>query len=255
MKKDCLEGKVAIITGAGSGMGEAIAKLYAEKQIRVVVADMNEGAVKRVVSDIEKTMPCVLGVKADITKPEELQHLVDKTLDRFGTIDILINNAGILDNFMTVGDLDINLWQKVMDVNVKAPTMLSQLVINYWLKEKKPGVIINTTSVGGMFGARGGVSYVTSKHAIIGLTKNIASVYREDNIRAVAVAPGSINTNIGNTLKQPNRKGMDALNRYVAEGPTGDPIDVANVIAFLAGDEAGFVNGTVITVDGGWTGA
>lgn len=255
MNISCLEGRVAIITGAGSGMGEAIAKLYAEKQIRVVVADINENAVQRVVTDIKKTMPCVIGVTADITKAVDLQRLVDETLNTFGTIDILINNAGILDNFMTVGDLDVNLWQKVMDVNVKAPTILSHLVINYWLKEKKPGVIINTTSVGGMFGARGGVSYVTSKHAIIGLTKNIASVYREDNIRSVAVAPGGINTNIGNSLNQPNIKGMDALTRYVAEGPTGEPQDVANVIVFLASDEAKFVNGTVVTVDGGWTGA
>ncbi|MBQ4279220.1 MAG: SDR family oxidoreductase, partial [Rikenellaceae bacterium] len=124
-----------------------------------------------------------------------------------------------------------------------------------WLKRKKPGVIINTASVGGMFGARGGVSYVTSKHAIIGLTQNIAAVYREDNIRAVAVAPGDIRTNIGNTLKNPNQKGMQALVRYVAEGPTGEALDVANVVVFLASDEARFVNGTIVTVDGGWTGA
>ena len=174
MEMNCLKGIVAIVTGAGSGMGEAIARLYAEKQIRVVVADMNEKGVERVVSDIKKISPCVVGVKADITKPEELQNLFDRTIENFGTIDILINNAGILDDFMTVGDLDINLWQKVMDVNVKAPTMLSQLVINLWLKEKNPGVIINNTSVGGMFGARGGVSYVTSKHDVIGLTINIA---------------------------------------------------------------------------------
>lgn len=252
---ECLKGRVAIVTGAGSGMGEAIAKLYAEKQIKVVVADMNEESIQRVVSDIKKISTCVIGVKTDVSKQEDLNNLVDKTLEAFGTVDILINNAGILDNFMTVGDLDLKVWDRVMDVNIKAPTMLSQLVINYWLKEKKPGVIINTTSVGGMFGARGGVSYVTSKHAIIGLTKNIASVYREDNIRAVAVAPGGVNTNIGNTLKNPNMKGMQALNKYVAEGPTGDPRDVANVIVFLASDEAKFVNGTVVTVDGGWTGA
>ncbi len=156
---------------------------------------------------------------------------------------------------MTVGDLNTETWDRVMDVNIKAPAILSQLCINYWLKEKKAGVIINTTSVGGLFGARGGVSYVCSKHAIIGLTKNIASVYREDNIRSVAVAPGSVNTNIGNTLNQPNMKGMQALMHYVAEGPIGDARDIANVIVFLASDEAKFVNGTVVTVDGGWTGA
>lgn len=253
--KNCLEGRVAIVTGAGSGMGEAIAKLYAEQSMKVVVADLNEDAVNRVVDDIKTIIPCVLGVVTDVTKQEHLQNLVDKTLEKFGTIDVLINNAGILDNFMTVGDLDVNIWDRVMNVNVKAPAMLSQLVINYWLKEKKPGVIINTASVGGMFGARGGVSYVSSKHAVIGLTKNIAAVYREDGIRAVAVAPGGVSTNIGNTLKNPNQKGMQALAQYVAQGPTGEPRDIANVIVFLASDEAKFVNGTVVTVDGGWTGA
>jgi NAD(P)-dependent dehydrogenase (short-subunit alcohol dehydrogenase family) len=208
-----------------------------------------------VVSDIEVKGQKALGVTADVSKQADLERLVEQTIKEFGRIDYLINNAGILDNFMTVGDLNLDIWQKVMDVNVKGPAMLSQLVINYWLENKKPGVIVNTASVGGMFGARGGVSYVTSKHAVIGLTKNIASVYRADNIRAVAVAPGDIKTNIGNTLKNPNQKGMDALTQYVATGPTGEAIDVANVVAFLISDKAKFVNGTVITIDGGWTGA
>lgn len=250
-----LKGKIAVITGAGSGMGEAIARLFAEKGTYVVVADLNADSVNKVATDLEsKGMPA-LGILADVSKKEDLNNLMNKAIAKFGTVDILVNNAGILDSFMTVGDLDVKLWEKVMDVNVKGPTMLSQLAINHWIEKKKPGVIINTASVGGMFGARGGVSYVTSKHAIIGLTKNIASVYREDNIRAIAVAPGDIKTNIGNTLKNPNEKGMKALLQYVSSGPTGSPEDVANVITFLASDEAKFVNGTVITVDGGWTGA
>lgn len=252
---ESLKGKVGIVTGAASGMGEEIAKLFAEKDIRVVVADLNPDAIKRVVSEIEGRGHKALGVTADVSKQADLERLVGLTIKEFGGIDYLINNAGILDNFMTVGDLNLDIWQKVMDVNVTGPAMLSQLVINHWLESKKPGVIVNTASVGGMFGARGGVSYVTSKHAVIGLTKNIASVYRADNIRAVAVAPGDIKTNIGNTLKSPNQKGMDALMQYVATGPTGEAIDVANVVAFLITDKAKFINGTVITIDGGWTGA
>jgi NAD(P)-dependent dehydrogenase (short-subunit alcohol dehydrogenase family) len=253
---ESLAGKIAIVTGAGSGMGEAIVKLFADKGAKVIIADLNEKSIARVIDEIKKHKKGeALGVVTDVSKQPDLENLVNKTIEKFGSVDILINNAGILDNFMTVGDLSLDIWQKVMDVNVKGPTMLSQLVINFWLKNKKPGVIINTASVGGMFGARGGVSYVTSKHAVIGLTKNIASVYREDHIRAVAVAPGGVNTNIGNTLIQPNQKGMQALTQYVSAGPNGDPVDVAHVIAFLAGDEAKFVNGTVVTVDGGWTGA
>ncbi len=250
-----LKGKIAIVTGAGSGMGEAIAKLFAEKGIKVVLADFNEESLKRVTSEIEKKGSQALAVLADVSKKEDLENLVEKTVSTFGTVDFLINNAGIMDNFMSVDELDLQLWQKVMDINVKGPTILSQLVIRHWLENKKPGVIVNTASVGGMFGARGGVSYVSSKHAVIGLTKNIASVYREDNIRAVAIAPGSVHTNIGDTLKNPDKKGLSALTHYVATGPMGEAIDVANVIAFLVSDEAKFVNGTVVTVDGGWTGA
>lgn len=250
-----LEGKTAIITGAASGMGEAIAELFAEKGIQVVLADINEESLNQVTSKLENRGNPVLGVITNVAKKDDLENLVKKTISTFGTVDFLINNAGIMDNFMSVDELDVQLWERVMDINVKGPTILSQLVIHHWLEKKKPGVIVNTASVGGMFGARGGVSYVTSKHAVIGLTKNIASVYREDNIRAVAVAPGSVQTNIGNTLKQPNKKGLSALTQYVATGPMGSAIDVANVIAFLVSDEARFVNGTVITVDGGWTGA
>lgn len=252
---DSLQNKVAVVTGAGSGMGEAIVRLLAARGVKVVVADLKGEAVDRVVADLAAAGGEALGVEADVSKNEDLERLVSGAVKRFGTIDILVNNAGILDNFMTVGDLDLAVWDRVMNVNVKGPAILSQLAINHWLKRKKPGVIINTASVGGMFGARGGVSYVTSKHAIIGLTQNIAAVYREDNIRAVAVAPGDIRTNIGNTLKNPNQKGMKALVRYVAEGPTGEALDVANVVVFLASDEARFVNGTIVTVDGGWTGA
>lgn len=253
--KDSLEGKVAIVTGAGSGIGEAIARLFAKRGVKVVIADLNEETLRNVCPEMSCKGYHVFGVVADVSKKEDLDNLVKQTLDKYGTVDILVNNAGIMDGFMSVGELDIDRWQKVMDVNVKGPTVLSSLVINYWLREKKPGVIINTASVGGIFGARGGVSYVTSKHGIIGLTKNIASVYRADNIRAVAVAPGSIETNIGKTLKNPDQKGMQALTQYVAEGPLGKADDVARVVAFLASDESGFVNGTVVTVDGGWTGA
>lgn len=252
---DSLQGKIAIVTGAASGMGDAIAKLFINRGANVVLADVNTDYLDQICSEVKCTSNNILSVTTDVSKQKDLENLMTQTLEKFGSVDIVINNAGIMDNFTTLGNLEMSYWQKVMDINVKGPTILSKLAIQYWLEEKKPGVVINIASVGGLFGARGGVSYVTSKHAIIGLTRNIASVYREDNIRAVAIAPGSIETNIGASINHPDMKGMEALNREVSQGPTGQPLDIAQAAAFLASDEAKFVNGTVLTVDGGWTGA
>ncbi len=247
--------RIAIVTGAASGIGEAIANVLAEKGVSLALADVNADSLQRVVEQVKAKGVEAVGIVTDIAKREELEKLVEKTLAHFGTVDYLVNNAGIMDNFVSVDELDLALWERVMDINVKGPTILCQLAIRHWLKEKKPGVIVNTASVGGMFGARGGVSYVTSKHAVIGLTQNIAAVYRADNIRCVAVAPGSIQTHIGDTLRNPAQKGLAALTQYVAQGPLGQAVDVAQVVAFLVSDQAKFVNGTVVTVDGGWTGA
>lgn len=249
-----LKGKIVIVTGGGSGIGEAIAQRFASCESKVVIADLDKNALNKACSKIRDAHGEVFGVLTDIAEKEDLERLVNQAVDKFGTIDILINNAGIFDNFSTIDKLDIDMWQRVMDVNLKGPTILSGLTVKFWLEHEKPGVIINMGSVGGMFGARGGISYVSSKHAIIGLTRNIAAVYHNNNIRCVAVAPGWIGgTKIVDTIWNQDIKGLWALLANVALPPKGKPEDIANVVAFLSSDEAGFVNGTVVTVDGGWT--
>ncbi|MBQ4280392.1 MAG: SDR family NAD(P)-dependent oxidoreductase, partial [Rikenellaceae bacterium] len=126
---DSLQNKVAVVTGAGSGMGEAIVRLLAARGVKVVVADLKGEAVDRVVADLAAAGGEALGVEADVSKNEDLERLVSGAVKQFGTIDILVNNAGILDNFMTVGDLDLAVWDRVMNVNVKGPAILSQLAI------------------------------------------------------------------------------------------------------------------------------
>lgn len=249
-----LKDKTVIVTGGGSGIGEATAQLFASYESKVVIADIDEDALDRVCSKIRDAHGEVLGVLADVAKKEDLERLVNQTIDKFGTIDIVINNAGIIDNFKTVDKLDLDMWQRVMDVNLKGPTILSGLAVNFWLKHKQPGVIINIGSVGGMFGARGGVSYTSSKHAIIGLTRNIATVYHNNNIRCVAVAPGWIGgTKIIDSIWEQDKKGLLALLQNAVLPPKGSTEDIANVVAFLSSEEAGFINGAVVTVDGGWT--
>ncbi|MCL2860466.1 MAG: glucose 1-dehydrogenase [Oscillospiraceae bacterium] len=250
-----LKGKVSIITGAGSGMGEATAKLFAKSGAKVIVADMNEEQIARVVNEIKANNGDAFGITCNVSNGEEIINLINKTIEHYGKLDILMNNAGIMDNFVPVAELEESLWDKVMNVNLKGPYLLCKEAINYFLNNNVAGNIINVASVGGLFGDRGGASYVASKHGLIGLTKNIASVYKDNNIRCNAIAPGGINTNIATTINHPSQVGMTTYSKNVAQGPIGNPEDIANLALYLASDEAKFINGTVIIADGGWTAA
>lgn len=248
-----LKDRVAIVTGAASGMGEAISKRFAGEGAKVVIADMNPQGIERVVKEIREAGGEALGVICNVAEQPSIDELFKQTTDTYGKLDILVNNAGILDNFYPVGDMSDELWDKVMGVNLKGPFMTTRAAVQTFLKQETPGVIINMASVGGLYGARGGVAYVTSKHALIGMTRNTAAVYHPNQIRCIAIAPGSIETNIGRTIYKPHEIGYKTLSEHVGPSPMGKAEEVANVALFLASDEASFVNGSVVTVDGGWT--
>lgn len=248
-----LKDKVAIITGAASGMGEACAKLFALEGAKVIVSDINKDNINRVVDYINNNNGEAYGIYCDVGVQQDIINLVEKTIEKYGRLDILMNNAGIMDNFIPVGDLDEDLWDRVMNINLKGPYLLSKEAIRYFLNNEIAGTIINVSSVGGLFGARGGASYVASKHGLIGLTKNTASAYREYGIRCNAIAPGGIKTGIGATITKPHRIGASVLAKTTGQTPMGEPEDIAYTALYLASDEAMFTNGTVITVDGGWT--
>ena len=247
-----LENKVALVTGAGSGIGEAIAKAYAREGAKVIVSDIKEEAVSRVVSEIRVAVGATFGVIADVSNAEAVQDMVKAALKEYGTLDILVNNAGIMDNFMPVAELSEELWDRVFGVNIKGAFLTSRAALNIMLKKGK-GVIINLASVGGLFGVRGGAAYVSSKHAVIGLTKNIGAVYHDQGIRCAAIAPGGVNTNIGSTIDNPSELGAGKLAQGVGPAPMGEPEQIAAVALFLASEDAGFINGTVVVADGGWT--
>jgi NAD(P)-dependent dehydrogenase (short-subunit alcohol dehydrogenase family) len=248
-----LKGKIAIVTGAASGMGKAIAILYAQEGAKVVVSDMNLDGAKATVAEIEENGGTAMAVLTNVTKEEDIQTLINVTVKIYGTVDILVNNAGVADNMAAAADITDELWDRVFAVNTTSVMRATRKVLPIFLT-KGVGVIINIASVGGLRGCTAGAAYTASKHAVIGFTKNTGFQYAQEGIRCNAIAPGPIRTNIRDSMGTANqrgeaicRNGMSLIRRL------GEPEEIAGAALFLASDDSRFVNGTVLTVDGGWT--
>ncbi|MDI1355122.1 MAG: SDR family oxidoreductase [bacterium] len=253
MKK--LEKKVSIITGAGSGMGKAIALLFASEGSKLIATDIDQKRLDALKTEINAQGGEVTTLLANMAKEEDIEKMIDLAVSTYGTLDILINNAGIMDHFAPVGDLDNTMWEKVMKINVEGPFKAMRSALKIFLA-KGSGVIVNTSSLGGLNGARAGAAYTASKHAVIGLTKNTGYMYAKSGIRCNAIAPGAVNTNIGDTIDF--SKITPLINERIMTGlalnpRTGEPSEIAKVALFLACDDSSFVNATVVTVDGGWS--
>ncbi|SCL95908.1 SDR family NAD(P)-dependent oxidoreductase [Sporanaerobacter sp. PP17-6a] len=247
-----LNNKVAIVTGAAAGMGKAIAKEFAKEGAKVVVnysrSSQEAGAI---VDEIIKDGGEAVAVKADVSKSEDVKQMIEKTIDKFGKIDILVNNAGILDDYTPVVDTSEELWNRIIGVNLKGPFLCSKYAIPYMLKEKK-GVIINLSSIAGFVSGGGGAAYTSSKHGVIGLTKQIAYDYGKLGIRANAICPGAIKTRMTEEiLKNDDAPVMEAI-KSVPAGRYGYPEEIAKLALFLASDDSDFIHGTPILIDGGW---
>lgn len=248
-----LSGKVAVVTGAASGMGKAIAELFAAEGAKVVVSDLSLENAQKVVEGIEANGGSAIAVFANIAAEDDVQRLIDGTMDQYGTVDILVNNAGIMDNFVPAGEVTDELWEKVFAVNTTGPMRTIRKVLPIF-KERKAGVIVNIASAGGLFGSRAGAAYTASKHAVIGLTKNVGFQYAQLGIRCNAVAPGGVKTNIAASLTAVSPFGAERAQIGMGINPgIGEPEDIAKVALFLASDDSRFVNGTTITADAGWT--
>ena len=262
-----LSNKTALVTGAASGNGKAIATLFAREKAKVVLVDINKSELEKVVASLSEQGFDVTGIEADVTKEANIQKMEDQTLAKYGRLDILVNNAGIFDELMPVGEVSDDLWYKIMETNLNAPMRAIRKVIPIFEKQGG-GVIVNTASIAGLTGARGGgAAYVASKHGLIGLTKNVAFNYKEKNIRCNAVAPGRVETNLranserlagSKSARDRSIENWKDIENKVTEGYITNmrkctPDEIAKVVLFLASDEASFVNGSVFVADGGWT--
>ena len=248
-----LQDQVAIVTGAASGMGKAIANLYAKEGAKVVVSDINLDAANKTVEDITSNGGTAIAIMANVAKEEDIQNLIDTTVNTYGTLDILVNNAGIMDNLEPAADIEDDNWERVFAINTTSVMRATRKALPIFL-EKQKGVIINIASAGGLNGARAGATYTASKHAVVGFTKNTGFMYAPNGIRCNAIAPGGVETNIGTSMTNINHFGIGRTQAGLAVNPRmGKSEEIANVALFLASDESSFVNGTVITADAGWT--
>lgn len=247
-----LDTKVAVITGAGSGMGKAMAELFAEENAKLVLADVNADRLNSVVNSINDNGGTALGIVVNVANEDGVSEMINNAISNFGRIDVLVNNAGVLDDFLPAGDVTNAVWERVLSVNVNGPMYACRLAIPIMLKQGN-GVIINVSSIGGLCGARAGVAYTTSKHALIGMTKNIAYHYGDKGIRCNSIAPGGVNTNIGEGMK-PNELGYAKLSLGMNTNiRMGEPKEIAEIALFLASNRSSLMNGAVVVADAGWT--
>ncbi len=248
-----IEGKVAIVTGAASGIGKATAEVFAKQGAKVVVADINLTDAEKVAAGITESGGEAIAVKADVANARDIEAMIALAVSEYETLDILVNNAGIMDNFEPAGDIEDAKWERVFSVNTDGVMLGTREALKIF-REKKKGSIINISSIGGLYGSRAGAAYTASKHAVNGFTKNTGYMYANEGIRCNAIAPGAVETNIGSTMTAINEFGMGRMQPGMALNPRmGQPEEIAQVALFLASDEASFVNGAVIVADGGWT--
>ena len=253
MKK--LENKVAIITGAGAGMGKAIALLFVNNGCKVIAADINQDRLNTLDAEVKKMGGIITTIKANMANEVDVDAMINLAKSTYGTLHILVNNAGVMDNFQPVGEVDNETWDYVMKVNVDGPFKAMRAAIKIFM-ENGSGNIINIASIGGLKGGVAGAAYTTSKHGLIGLTKNTGHMYAKTGIRCNAIAPGAVATSIGETIDMNKITPMvqDRIMTGMALNPrTGEPNEIAAAALFLASDDASFINGAVLVVDGGWS--
>ena len=245
---DAFEDKVAIVTGAGSGIGRATAELYARRGAAVVVSDIDEESGAETVHEIESDGGRATFVRADVSKPEDCESLADAAVEHFGRLDIACNNAGIGGANSPTADYGVEDWQQVTSVNLSGVFYSMKYEIPRML-ETGGGAIVNMASILGQVGFENSPAYVAAKHGVVGLTKTAALEYADQDIRVNAVGPAFISTPLLENMDEEARNGLVALH---PAGRLGEGDEVAELVAFLSSDAASFTNGAYYPVDGGY---
>jgi len=246
-----LSNKVAIVTGSGRGIGRAIALKLAESGATIVITDIGDAAtVKSVAEEVRAMSRESLTVLADISLSSDVDRMVAETVAAYGKVDILVNNAGITRDQLVLRMSDED-WDKVLNVNLKSVFLCTRAVLRHMIKQRW-GRIVNIASIVGITGNAGQANYASAKAGIIGFTRTIAKEVASRSITANAIAPGFIDTQMTQQLEEKQRQ---ELEKRIPLGYLGTPRDVAEAVAFLATEEARYITGQVLNVDGGMAGA
>ena len=255
--------RMAVVTGAGSGLGQAIAKKLAADGFAVAAIDLDEASARETARQIKDAGGRAAGFRADVSRSAELDEAVTAAIAALGPLEVMVNNAGILDGYFDVDEMDEALWRKVIDIDLTSVFLGSKRALREMLPRKR-GRIVNMASVAGLNGTGGGAAYIAAKHGVVGLTRQMAVQYGARGIRANCVCPGAIPTGLrahSQTILGPGVPDMsgrgvavndEMVRALVTAGVRGTPEHIADAVSFLASAAADYINGHALVVDGGW---
>jgi NAD(P)-dependent dehydrogenase (short-subunit alcohol dehydrogenase family) len=248
-----LQDKVVVITGAASGMGRSMAIRFAAEGAKLIVGDKHVQRLGEVVALVAGSGGTIVSAEGDIGDQRTAEALVDLAHSTYGRIDVLVNNAGIMDHFQGVGELENDIWRRVLATNLDGPMFTSRRALPYMLEQGR-GSIVNIASLSSFSGASAGAAYTASKHALLGLTRSMAWRYAKEGIRCNAICPGAVQTNIQESMPESSvdAKGMARAVEFFSLGSAYlEPSEIASLALFLASDESRYINGAMISADGG----
>jgi NAD(P)-dependent dehydrogenase (short-subunit alcohol dehydrogenase family) len=246
-----LTDKVVLVTGAGSGMGRAMVREFVAEGARVAAVDIRLPSASATVDELPQPSRAI-AVQADVADPHSVKTCVRGVLDWAGRIDVLCNNAGILDTFRPAHEVPVEEWDRTIAVNLTGPFLMARAVLPDMLTRSN-GVIINTASTSSFSAAGGGTAYTASKHGVLGLTRQLTFDYGRHGIRVNAICPGATRT--GLTMPESDAGYPVDVEAEIARTPAGrwcEPAEIARLAVYLAGEDAGFIHGSAIVIDGGW---
>jgi len=247
-----LEGKVVLITGASAGIGREAAIIAANNGASVVAAARREADLAKTVELIENSGGTATYVQTDVTDPIQVERAVQHAVSSFGSLDGAFNNAGLLERETDFHELTDDVFDKVMNINVRGVYLCMKREIAYML-DNGGGAIVNDSSYNGKHGHARHAAYTASKHAVLGLTRSVAKNYAQKNIRVNAVCPGPVDTEMARVLENDDERNRSRLERWIPMGRYGQPQEVGNLVSYLLSDSSNFITGQAISIDGGAT--